>query len=109
MVKENVYYNEYISSSRTSFGGINEYFYNHGDYKIVDINSYKTFDLELEQKDFSKWGFNDYAMFEIAKKRLKELSKNNQPFNLALQTIDTHYVDGFIEWYSKDKYDTQQL
>ena len=107
MLKDNGYYNEYISSARTSFGGIKEYFYNHGDYKIVDINSYKSFNISLEQKDFSEWGFNDYAMFEIAKKRLKELSLDNRPFNLTLQTIDTHYVDGYIEWYSKDEYDTQ--
>ena len=107
LLKDNGYYNEYISSARTSFGGIKEFFYRHGDYKIVDINSYKSFGLEMEEKDKSKWGFNDYFLFEASKKRLEEISKNDKPFNVAIQTIDTHYVDGYIGWYSTDKYDTQ--
>lgn len=107
MLRDNGYYNEYISSARTSFGGIKEYFYRHGNYKIIDINSYKSFGLELDDRDKSNWGFNDYYLFEASKKRLTELSKNDMPFNVAIQTIDTHYVDGYIGWYSKDKYDTQ--
>ena len=107
LLSDNGYYNEYISSARTSFGGIMEYFYKHGNYKILDINSYKDFNLTIEDRDISKWGFNDYYLFEASKKRLEEIAKSDKPFNVAIQTIDTHYVDGYIGWYSKDKYDTQ--
>lgn len=107
VLKENGYYNEYISSARTSFGGLKEYFTKHGGYNILDINSYANYQLSISKRDVSDWGFNDNYLFEIAKKRLKVLANRDKPFNLILQTIDTHYRDGYIEWYSKDSYDTQ--
>ena len=55
LLKDNGYYNEYISFARTSIGDIKEYFYRHGDYKIVDINSYESFNLKIEDRDKSKW------------------------------------------------------
>lgn len=107
VLKDNGYYNEYISATRTTFGGIREYFYNHGNYKMIDINSYKNFDLFIEDRDIGNQRFSDKTLFEIAKKRLDVLSSNDEPFNLTLQTIDTHYVDGHLWWYSKDDYNTQ--
>ena len=107
ILKDNGYYNEFVSSAKTSFGGLKELFYNHGNYKIIDINSYKYFGFSTEEKDLNKWGFNDNYLFKISKERLIELSKSKEPFNLIIQTIDTHYYDGFVEWYTKDKFDTQ--
>ena len=118
VLKENGYYNELISAAKTSFGGIKEYFIKHGGYKILDINSYGNFQLSLSERDLNdwtsenkrstnNWGFNDHYLYEIAKKRLSIISKKHDNFNLILQTIDTHYIDGYIGWYSKDIYETQ--
>ena len=107
LLKDNGYYNELISSARTSFGGIKEYFKRHGNFKIIDINSYANFDLQITKDDMCKWGFNDKFLFDSAKKRLNVIKNMDKPFNLVLQTIDTHYVDGYIGNYSVNKYDTR--
>ena len=39
--------------------------------------------------------------------RLNVISKNDQPFNLSLITIDTHFVDGFVGNYSETKFNEQ--
>ena len=107
LLKDNGYYNEVISAARTSFGGIKEYFTKHGDYSIIDTKSLDKYGLKMKKSDKGKWGFNDNYLFETAKKRLEVISKQDEPFNLELITIDTHFTDGFIGDYSLNKYDTQ--
>ena len=107
LLKDNGYYNEVISAANTSFGGLKEYFTKHGKYKIVDTDSLNDFNLKIKDSDYGNWGFNDNYLFETAKKRLDIISKNDQPFNLELITIDTHFIDGFIGNYSLDKFETQ--
>ena len=46
-------------------------------------------------------------MYEIAKKRLDKISKNGEPFNLHLISIDTHFIDGYVGDYSETKYKAQ--
>ena len=107
LLKDNGYHNEVISSARTSFGGLKEYFSIHGDYSIIDENTLDKYDLKMNKSDVGKWGFNDKYLFETAKKRLDVLSKKDEPFNLQLITIDTHFVDGFVGDYSTNKYNLQ--
>lgn len=107
LLKDNGYYNEVISGARTSFGGIKEYFTIHGDYSIIDEDSLSKYNLKMTKSDKGKWGFNDKFLFETAKKRLDVISKQKEPFNLQLITIDTHFVDGFVGDYSSNKFDIQ--
>ena len=104
LLKDNGYYNEVISGARTSFGGLQQLFTAHGNYSIIDENTLDKYDLTMTEKDKGKWGFNDKYLFETAKKRLEVISKNKEPFNLELITIDTHFVDGFVGDYSETKY-----
>ena len=87
-LKDNGYHNELITSATASFGGIKEYFTNHGSYDILDIDNYKDYGLEITGSDLGPWGFNDNYLFKTAKKRLSELGKSEQPFNLTLLGID---------------------
>ena len=107
LLKDNGYYNEVISSARTSFGGIKEYFTKHGDYSIVDVDSYKDYNLKVTDSDYGAWGLNDNYLFKVAKKRLTEISKNEEPFNMTLIGIDTHFPDGIVGDYTTKKYKTQ--
>ena len=107
LLKDNGYYNEVISAAKTSFGDLQEYFTDHGEYEIIDFKSLKDYDLSMTDDDIGSWGFNDNYLFETAKKRLDIISKKNQPFNLELITIDTHFVDGFVGNYSETKYKDQ--
>ena len=107
LLKDNGYYNEVISAANTSFGNLDMFYKQHGDYAIVDIESLDNYGLTLEDKDKGKWGFNDNYLFKIAKERLNTISKNDEPFNLQLITIDTHFFDGFVGDYSEDKFEKQ--
>lgn len=105
LLKDNGYYNEVISGAKTSFGGIYEFYKKHGDFEIVDIDTLDRYGLSMDASDIGKWGFNDNYLFETAKKRLNIISKQKEPFNLQLITIDTHFTDGFIGDYSETKYE----
>lgn len=107
LLKDNGYYNEVISAARASFGGVYEYYTRHGKYEIVDIDSLDKYGFKMSKKDKGKWGFNDNYMYEIAKKRLDKISKNGEPFNLHLISIDTHFIDGYVGDYSETKYKAQ--
>ena len=41
------------------------------------------------------WGYEDEKLFEFAKADLTELAKSDQPFHMAIQTMDTHNEDGY--------------
>ena len=77
------------------FGGRSLYFTDHGNYRILDYNyalengiippSYKVF-----------WGFEDEKLFGWAKQELTSLAASQEPFNLTLLTVDTHFEDGYV-------------
>ena len=107
LLKDNGYYNEVISAARANFGGIEEFYLQHGDYKIVDISTLKSLGYDYDESDLGVWGFNDKYLFEISKKRVEEAAKKDQPFNIAMISIDTHPNDGFVGDYTVNKYDEQ--
>ncbi len=107
LLKDNGYHNELISGARVSFGGIEEYFTNHGNYEIIDENTLDKYGFKPKKSDYGKWGINDNYLFEVAKQRLENISNKNQPFNMQLITIDTHFMDGYVGNYSFKKYKTQ--
>lgn len=107
LLKDNGYYNELISAAETNFGGLVEFYTKHGNYEIIDLNTLDKFNLKYTEEDLGDWGFNDNYLFDIAKKRLEVVSKNEEPFNMTLITIDTHPNDGFIGNYSVNSFNTQ--
>ena len=49
-------------------------------------------------KDYNVWwGYEDKKLFEFAKKELLEISKNDEPFNFTILTVDTHFTDGYYD------------
>lgn len=42
------------------------------------------------------WGFEDKKLFDIAKDTLKEKAASDEPFNLTVLTVDTHFEDGYV-------------
>ena len=107
LLKSNGYYNEVISSANTTFGNLNQFYKKNGNYEIIDIDSLKNYGLTLSEKDKGNWGFNDNYLFKVARERLDVLSKMNEPFNLQLLTVDTHFFDGFVSDYSETKFESQ--
>lgn len=102
------YYQSIMVGSDLSFGGRRTYFKEHGNYK--------TFDLYTARKDgiipddyYVFWGYEDEKLFNYAKQELTSISKNKQPFNFTMLTVDTHAVDGYTSDFCENKYDNPYL
>ena len=84
------------------FGGRKLYYTEHGNYEIDDF-WYAVNRNWLEGKENS-WGYGDWRLFLQAKERLKELSAEDQPFNLTMLTLDTHFENGIRCKYCEIEY-----
>lgn len=90
--------------SDAKFGGRYNYFKGHGNYEIWDY--YSAINEEKIPEDyFEFWGFEDRKLFEFAKEKLINLSKKEEPFNLTLLTVDTHFMEGYTDESCNLKYD----
>ena len=58
--------------------------------------------LISENKDGTYWQGHDTELFEEAKKQYLELSKQ-EPFNLTMLTVDTHFPHGFSDARMREK------
>ena len=107
ILKENGYKNVFCIGTDAAFGDRGTYFNTHGDYEIMDYN-YSVEHGEIPA-DFHRdwWGYDDYILYENAKKHLTELSKSSQPFNFTMLTVDTHAEDGYICELCDDKYEVK--
>ena len=77
------------------FGGRELYFTEHGHYEMRDYNWAKeTGRIPPDYKVF--WGFEDEKLYEFARDTLTELAGAEEPFNLTLLTVDTHFPDGYV-------------
>lgn len=106
ILEENNYNNYLLLGSDSNYGCRKQYFSQHGNYKIYDLNT------SIEKKDMTEediiwWGFDDDDLFNYAKKQLTEISKKNEPFNYTMLTVDTHFEDGYLADTCKKDYDDQ--
>ena len=104
ILENNGYKNYIMVGSEIEFGGRKNLFSQHGNYEIYDYNS-----AVEEQKISEKvwWGFDDNNLFEFAKEKLTSISKNDEPFNFTMLTVDTHFSDGYLCKDCKNKYNEQ--
>lgn len=104
ILKENGYENYLMIGSRAIFGGREEYFKYHGDYKIYDYE-YAKENNWIDEDYFVWWGYEDRKLYEFAKEELEKISKNDEPFNFTLLTVDTHFFDGYLDNECETKFD----
>lgn len=107
ILKDAGYRNYFMAGSDANFGGRETYFKSHGDYEIRDIKYYK--EIGMLEEDYSVfWGYEDAKLFEFAKHELLEISKNDEPFNYTMLTVDTHFTDGYTDlscnFYYEEEY-----
>ena len=92
--------------SEAQFGGRKLYFQEHGNYEMEDY-SY-AIENGLIPSDYKVWwGYEDQKLFEFAKEKLLQLSQGDEPFNLTMLTVDTHFEDGYVCEQCPTEYDTQ--
>ena len=97
-----------LIGSEAVFGGRELYFTEHGHYEIMDYDYARK--NKLIPKDYKVWwGFEDQKLFALAKDKLNELAAKDEPFNLTMLTVDTHFEDGYVcgqcqEEFGDDQY-----
>ena len=95
VLKNEGYHQVLMIGSDAAFGGREAYFETHGEFEIQDYNYAKEQGL-IDQDYFVFWGYEDQKLFSFAKDELKKLAKADEPFNLTLLTVDTHFEDGYV-------------
>ena len=93
--------------SDATFAGRRMYFTDHGNYDIFDYN-YAAQQGMLSDEYPVWWGYDDQKLFEFAKEKLNELSAQDEPFNLTMLTVDTHFEDGYVCDKCDDKFGDNQ-
>lgn len=97
-----------LLGSNATFGGRKLYFLEHGNYDIIDYN-YAMEQGWLSTEEYPVWwGYDDQKLFEFAKNRLGELATQNEPFNLTMLTVDTHFEDGYVCDKCDDRFGNNQ-
>ena len=97
------YRNVFMLGSNATFGGRRLYFSQHGNYEIDDYN-WAAKEGIIPQNYYVFWGMEDSRLFAAARDRVTELAAGEQPFNLTLLTVDTHFEDGYICDLCRDEY-----
>ena len=97
-----------LLGSNATFGGRKLYFSEHGNYDIIDYK-YAMEQGWLSTEEYPVWwGYDDQKLFEFAKNRLGELATQNEPFNLTMLTVDTHFEDGYVCDKCDDRFGNNQ-
>lgn len=97
----------FLLGSDATFGGRRLYFTDHGNFEIRDyIYAKENGWIPSDYKVF--WGYEDEKLFSYAKETLDELAAGDQPFNLTILTVDTHFEDGYVCRLCKDEFGDNQ-
>lgn len=96
----------FMCGSDGSYAGRKEYFEQHGNVYVYDLNEAKECG-NLPKDYYVFWGFEDEKLFTYAKEELLQLSQNEEPFNLTLLTVDTHFRDGYFCSVCQNQWETQ--
>ncbi len=107
ILEEQGYQQVFILGSEAAFAGKDHFFEQHGNFDIIDYNSAK--ERKLIPEDYKVWwGFEDRRSFAFAKEKMLELSKSDQPFNITILTVDTHFEDGYVCEQCEDQWGDNQ-
>lgn len=106
LLKDEGYRQVFVLGSDATFGGRRLYFQQHGDFEIRDYVYAKEKGIIPENYKVW-WGMEDEKTIAMAKDTLTELASGDQPFNLTLLTVDTHFPDGYVCELCGDTFDDQ--
>lgn len=89
------YKQEFLLGSDVRFAARGAYFMDHGNYDIFDYNTAIMRGL-IASDYYVWWGYEDQKLFAYAREELKSLAAGDEPFNLTMLTVDTHFTDGYV-------------
>ena len=81
---------------------------NNGPFELIK-NGTKTIEIRLNDEKRSLIKEGDIIEFEnrATKEKLKTISKQDEPFNFTMLTVDTHFQDGYLCEDCDNKFDEQ--
>ena len=83
-----------ISGSDGEFGGKAQMLKDHGNIK--DFDYFDAIDEgKIPSNYFKFWGYEDTKLFEYSKEKITNMANGDKPFMVTVETIDTHYPDGY--------------
>lgn len=89
-------YNQaFLIGSDGNFAGRSMYFEQHGGYEILDYQ-HAMASGRLSPGYYVWWGYEDERLFEYAREEVAALAAQDEPFNLTILTVDTHFEDGYV-------------
>ena len=95
LLKDAGYRNMLLLGSHAMFAGREIFYQDHGEYRMLDYD-YSIVYEEIPKDYYVWWGYEDAKLFTFAKKHLQKAAKSEEPFNLTMLTVDTHYEDGYL-------------
>ncbi len=96
-----------LIGSQAVFGGRQLMFQDHGNFTFHDHTYAREVGL-IPEDYWVWWGYEDKRLFEFAKQELTELASKDEPFNLTMLTVDTHFEDGYVCEDCEDIYGDNQ-
>lgn len=110
ILEDNGYSNHMIMGSESCYAGRANYFQQHGNYDIYDLNRARS-EGTLPEDYRVWWGYEDSKLFDYAKIQLSQAAEqaktDNQNFSFTMLSADTHFTGGYLCPDCPDTYDEQ--
>lgn len=105
ILEANGYRSVFLCGSDATFAGRRLYYQQHGNYDIYDLFTAR--EEGYIPDDYKVWwGYEDEILYRIARDKLTDLARSDQPFNFTMLTVDTHHVDGYLCSLCRDDYES---
>ncbi|NLD09496.1 MAG: sulfatase-like hydrolase/transferase [Xanthomonadaceae bacterium] len=99
MLKENGYHNLFLTGYLQTFTNKGIFYTQHG-FSPEEIYDYPRMNaLHNHQYVLDSWngGMHDYDLFAFMKEKVDELSQQEAPYFMVINTLDTHFEDGHVD------------
>ncbi len=94
ILEENGYNNSFICGSIGTYAGRQNFFEQHGDYEFYDLVWAQENGVTPTDDYHVFWGMEDFYLFDVAKDIIEEEAAKDEPFNVTMLTVDTHFPKG---------------
>ena len=106
LLLDNGYHNYFMCGSESAYAGRANYFQQHGNYEIFDLQSARD-EGKIPQDYKVWWGYEDAKLVDYAKEKITMLAEQEEPFNFTMLTVDTHFQKGYKCEDCRDNFDNQ--
>lgn len=107
ILAEHGYHNYFLCGSDGEFGGREQFYTQHGDYEILDLEYADEAGYIPHGYHNESWGYEDTYLYEIAKDELTSIAAAGEPFNFTMLTVDTHGPAGYVCEKCEDQFADQ--